>query len=72
MPDPQPTLWYPVMNRWHDQTGISHAEHPGPTLRPLCGATFSGTLGGGTHDPENQHGTQKCPRCLSILKGKTP
>lgn len=62
MADP---YWYPTYDRWHDQTGTSHLLTDSDPVRLRCGGRYRG-LGGGTTDPENQHGTQRCRRCLAI------
>jgi len=64
---PAPTHWHPVLNRWHDQTGIAHLLHPdGETARPLCGAKLTtATLGGGFTDPRDA-GAHPCRNCQRI------
>lgn len=54
--------WFPSINKWCDQLGISHLlSDSSVTSRPLCGARPF-TLGGGAATAE-ENGTQECAEC---------
>jgi hypothetical protein len=54
--------WFPSINKWCDQTGISHLlSDRSVSSRPLCGARPF-TLGNGC-DSAEELGTEECAEC---------
>lgn len=59
-----PQRWYPVMNKWSDQTGIAHLLDPDAEVaKPWCGVKVY-ALGGGFTEPR-ENGCYPCQRCLA-------
>lgn len=63
--------WFPSINKWCDQTGISHLlSDSSVSSRPLCGARPF-TLGIGAQAAED-HGTHECAECRKRAERGSP